>query len=152
MLRQPFVILSIIGLLVLPAASWEATPNELANAWSVTDAPAQGLQAIATRLAGGTGVRHVATSIHACTGFTGAVFAGPQEVRVTLRDGTSGIGTILWTGYTSAGSNVPACINVSGLSFVGSPNTVMTLEYEAAPAGGMLQTVTLTGFSFKGSP
>lgn len=69
---------------------------------------------------------------------------------VVLRDGASGVGTVLWVAELG-----PNAANVSehhsivipqGIAVAGSTNTAMTLEFTAAPAGTGFQSVTLWGY------
>lgn len=114
------------------------------STWSVTNTPAANTQATVTKAAGGTTVRHVATSITAC--FVGTVTAAP--VQINLRDGASGAGTILRTWFIGIPTaNGGDCVNLSGLNITGSANTAMTLEFVAAGGANTNETVTLTGYS-----
>jgi hypothetical protein len=114
------------------------------STWSVTHTPAANTQATASKGSGGGSVRHVTTSIHAC--FAGTAAAAP--VQVNLRDGASGAGTVLWSGYLGIEAvNAANCINVSGLAFIGTAATAMTLEFAAGGGASTNQTVSLTGFS-----
>lgn len=113
--------------------------------WSVTHNPAVNTTATATKAAGGAGVRHVCTSIHATMANSGgAAVVGS----VVLRDGAAGAGAILWSGemaVTAVAGDYRA-ISISGLNIVGSPNTAMTLEFQAGPGANMFQSVALTGY------
>lgn len=115
----------------------------MAGNWSVTHDPGINTRATVTRAAGGAGVRHVCTSIHAALSSTMA----SGQVKVYLRDGASGAGPILWSSNMIVGNNQTASINLSGLSIVGSANTAMTLEFNAAGGGGTQENVSLTGYS-----
>ena len=120
------------------------------STWSVTSEPAANTRATATRAAGAVGVRHVSTAISACYGDFGTGLGGAvTEYRVRLRDGASGAGTILWSGYTivSGIAGDSKCIGPLPISSIGTGATAMTLEYEAAPGALNFQTVTLTGYS-----
>lgn len=117
--------------------------------WSVASTPAAATQASATRAAGGAGVRHVCTSIH-------AAFVLPEPVnqpliQVVLRDGASGAGSILWGATLGLGvaaiTDLTQTISISSLSIVGSVNTAMTLEFSAAGVATTAQSVSMTGYS-----
>jgi hypothetical protein len=114
------------------------------STWSVVNTQSGAVQATASKAAGGTTVRHVATGVTICRGDTGV--AAPALVH--LRDGASGAGTILrsWViGIDTA--NASRCENVTGLNMTGSANTAMTLEFAAAGSATSTSTVTLTGYS-----
>lgn len=114
--------------------------------WSVTNNPAAGSQATASRAAGATGVRHVAN----CITFSSASTTAPAltALTVNLRDGASGLGTILWTQQiaisATTGQNTPPN-QVCGLNIIGSPATNMTLEWSAALAN-LSEAVSLSGY------
>jgi hypothetical protein len=115
--------------------------------WSVTHAPAAGVQATATRAAGTAGVRHV------CTGVSIVVSGGPvapaaQTLTFNLRDGASGAGTILasWTVGVEAVAGKTVPIPIPPLAIPGTAATAMTLEGSAAPGANTLESVVLTGY------
>jgi len=111
--------------------------------WAVNHTPAAGVRATITRAAGAAGVRHVCTSIDARLIGVGAIAA---PILVNLRDGATGAGTILWSGYLfapAAGSKDVATI--SGLHIFGSAATAMTLEFAAAGGAGDFESVSITG-------
>jgi hypothetical protein len=114
-----------------------APPGE----WSEQANPAVGVLATVTRAAGGGTVRHVCRSIQGTLIVTGAAANGS----LVLRDGATGVGTILWScrlfGATSGDR-----VAISGLNIVGSANTAMTLEFTGAPGGADFQNVALTGY------
>jgi hypothetical protein len=116
--------------------------------WSVTHAPAVNTVATISKAAGGAGVRHV------CTSITGAIRGGttaPAAIQgtLTLRDGATGAGTILWSQTVVLAAAVGAKdeVCVSGLNIVGSANTAMTLEFAAAGGANTFESVALTGYS-----
>lgn len=112
--------------------------------WTITSTPAAATQATATRAVGATGVFHVATTL--TWGLTGGALQTPLDIN--LRDGATGAGTILrtWKAAIPAANNA---INhsLSGLAIIGSTATAMTIEFDAAGAATIEQTVSLTGFS-----
>jgi hypothetical protein len=110
--------------------------------WSATATAAAG-QASASQAAGGAGVRHVCTSIHAS--FAAGATPG-AATQVNLRDGATGAGTILWSGVLDCLAGSANSISISGLSIVGSANTAMTLEFAAAGAATTVENVSLTGY------
>lgn len=117
--------------------------------WSITHTPAADTQATITRAAGGAGVVHICTSITATLIAPAGSVSG--NVQINLRDGASGLGTILWSqtflvgGATSVSAGVIG-IALSGLQIPGSPNTAMTLEFSAAGGANTLESVALTGY------
>lgn len=116
--------------------------------WSVTHAPVANTQAVASKAAGGTGVRHVCTAIHArIVGGTTAPAAALATVH--LRDGATGAGTPLASFSLSLAGAIAAKDEIvfTGLNIVGSANTAMTLEFDAAEGINTLESVTLVGYS-----
>jgi hypothetical protein len=113
--------------------------------WSLTNGPAAGAQATASKAAGGGTVRHVATSIDACIADNTAAAAA---IRINLRDGATGAGTIIrqWLLGTSA-LDASQCFHADGFSIIGSANTAITIEFAAAGAATTLETVNLSGYS-----
>lgn len=97
----------------------------------------------ASKAAGAAGVRHVCTSVSlsvAC-----AATAQPAIV-VNLRDGATGVGTILHSFALAAPVNQMGVIALSGLNLVGSAATAMTLEFASASAAGVIASVDLAGY------
>ena len=113
--------------------------------WSAVHTPAAGTKASASRAAGAAGVRHI------CRGFiiTFGAIAAPVATLLqwNLRDGASGLGTILASGQVA----VPALatfsdnIPIGPIDIPGSLATAMTLEFSAALAN-LAQGVTLFGY------
>lgn len=110
--------------------------------WSVNHVPAANTQATIGKAA-------VGDKRHRCTGITATCYgvAAVAGVLVNLRDGATGAGTILWTGYLASAANLGAQLIVTGLNIVGSVNTAMTLEFAAASGATTFQAVTLTGWT-----
>ena len=113
------------------------------STWSVIDTDVGATQSTASKAAGGTTVRHVATGVTICRGDTAA--AAPALIH--LRDGATGAGTILRSWIIGVGAGLSECIDITGLNMTGSANTAMTLEFAAAGAATSTSTVTLTGYS-----
>jgi hypothetical protein len=116
--------------------------------WTVTHAPAAATQAVATKAAGGSGVRHV------CTGAIVTIAGGasaPTAALLTfnLRDGATGVGTILSTLTLAVPATAGAsqCYPITGLNIPGTANTAMTLETSAATGTNVSASVTLMGYS-----
>lgn len=114
--------------------------------WSIQQQPAVATQATITKAA-------VANTRHVCTGLTVCLAAGATAqtpILVNLRDGATGVGTILWSGTLSAPANGCASIPIAGLNIPGSVNTAMTLEFAAAPGAAAQVTVSLQGHDVTG--
>lgn len=136
------------------AGNLSATTQEFAlmavrpGDWTVTHLPAANAQATATKAAGGGTVRHVATSITASF-VANTTAPAASIVTVALRDGTTGAGTVLWQSrmVVQAVAGDWHTIALSDLNIVGSANTAMTLEFDAAGGANTVESVTLTGYS-----
>lgn len=118
--------------------------------WSVTNAPAVNVIASVTKAAAGANRRNVCLSLDASITINTAVGAAPGSFLVVLRDGATGAGTILWSSrcYFSLGAAFSdiSKIQAQGLFIVGSVNTPMTLEFQAAGGTNVFETVAMTGF------
>lgn len=104
--------------------------------WTAVSAPAAGIAASASRVAGGVGVRHLLTATS--FGFSSqAALAAVATVQVNIRDGATGAGTVLksYVFDLPAAIVAPVHIELSGLHVVGSAATAMTVEFAAAVAG-----------------
>ena len=117
-----------------------ATPTgiDLVNGpgqWSVFSQPAAATQAIATRAAGGAGVRHVCKTISGTTTDTTTLQV------LQLLDGA----TVVWS-QVLGGTGGAVSFSLSELNIVGTANTAMTLQFSVAPAAGKNQAVAETGF------
>lgn len=114
--------------------------------WSCVSAPAAGTQATCSRAAGGGSVRHVVTGWQACYSDTAAATAARHA---NLRDGATGAGTVLASSLLAvpvAGDS--KCVNSPpGFTKIGTANTAMTIEFDAAGAGTSEQTVFMSGYS-----
>ena len=114
------------------------------STWSVTNTPAVATQATASKALGGGTVRHVATSVAWCI----AAGVTPQAILlINLRDGATGVGTILRSWAVAVVAADSKCIDISGLNITGTANTAMTIETAAATSAAVQGTVTLTGYS-----
>jgi hypothetical protein len=107
---------------------------------TIFNAPAAGSVATATLAAGGAGVRHVLRSL-LCSISAGVAIAA-TTVQLVVRDGATGVGTILWQiNFNLAAAIIPPIVvPISGLNIVGSIATAMTVEYTALLAN-MSQSV-----------
>lgn len=107
---------------------------------AVVHNPAAATQATIGQAAAGSGYRNV------CVGLTVSIAAGATAqtpIKVHLRDGATGAGTIKWSATLSAIVNSCAVVHLSGLAIPGSDNTVMTLEFAAAGVAASEQSVSL---------
>lgn len=114
--------------------------------WAIQHSPAANTRATISRAAGGANIRHVCTSVSAVLA---NVAAGGATVRLNLRDGATGAGTILQSWLMSfAGLAIGRYeLTLPGVNFGGSPNTAMTLEFDVAPGATNFETVSLGGYT-----
>jgi hypothetical protein len=110
--------------------------------WTLTSAPAAATAPSATRAAV-AGVRHILRSIQASVNATAA--QGTPIVFV-VRDGATGVGTILWQDRIIVPIGFTDDISVSGLNIAGTTGNAMTVEATAAPAATNFATVSATGY------
>lgn len=118
----------------------------LPGQWSIQHQPAAGAQATITQAA-------VPNKRHLCTGLTACLAAGATAqtpIIVNLRDGATGVGTILWSGALSAPVNQAASIPIAGFHIPGTIGVAMTLEFATAPVAGAQLTVSLQGHDVTG--
>lgn len=115
------------------------------DTFHINHAPAAATQATIARAAAGAGIKNVCTSITCTLSSTAAPTAG--RVIFNLRDGTTGAGTILWTGALSlqATAGICATLPLTDLWIEGTANTAMTLESAAAPSANIFATVSWSG-------
>lgn len=116
--------------------------------WAVNNVPAANTQATVSKAAGGAGVRHVLQAILAAAVSDSAAPAAIARA-VYVRDGASGVGTIIWAGYCAlpAVAGEKSEIALSGLNIVGSANSAMTIEYSQAMGANTYQSVSMAGMS-----
>ena len=113
--------------------------------WSIFNFPATNTAATATRAADAAGRRHVLTSLHFSV--TGAAAAAAGIVQCVVRDGATGVGTVIWSGVLAAPTAGASEISLGNLSIVGSVNTALTIEFAGASGAGTQQSVTATGYT-----
>ncbi len=118
-----------------------------AGTWAVTHSPAVNTMATISQAAGGGTVKNVCTSIIASLCSDGA--PTPELIKVHLRDGATGAGTILQTVLLSlaAVSGDKATFVATGLNIVGTANTAMTIETDSAPGANVYAAVAMTGYT-----
>lgn len=110
----------------------------------VTSAPAVGVQAIATSGAV-AGRKYICRSISLSLAAQAGVVAG--VVRVFLRDGAAGVGTVIWDGIMAVNAaGVADHIFLSGLCIDGTIGNAITLEFLAGFANAF-ETASL-GLTF----
>lgn len=116
------------------------------DAWYIKHAPSANAQATISKAAGSAIERHVAT------GFSWSLSSGagaptPELITITIRDGATGAGTVMWTETVSlpatAGSSARG--SMSGLWLVGSASTALTIETDSAPGANVVANVSLNG-------
>jgi len=123
-----------------------ATIVEKGGRWSTTSTPAAGSQSTASRAAGTGTLRHVADCVTVSAGAATAPGAA-TILTINLRDGATGVGTILWqtTIAAPAATGQHGTVYFCGLNLIGSVTTAMTLEFSAS-LGNEQESVTLTGY------
>lgn len=117
-----------------------AEPGE----WTLVDSEAAGVQSTVTKAAGGAGVRHVLRSL---TGTLITTGANSGLATVVVRDGASGLGTILYrfSLALSGTANTEDHFGLSDLNLIGSANTAMTIEFTAGTAN-LIETISASGY------
>lgn len=109
--------------------------------------PAANVVASATHAAL-SGKAHICQTIHA-TLTSNASLAAAFAGSIVLRDGASGVGTVIWASSLSVpnvAGTASAPVEISGLAINGTPGNAMTLEFTAAGGAGTFETVNFTGF------
>lgn len=122
-------------------------PNAWAQAvfvgnWSVNSTPAVSTQASASRAASGAGKVHVATS---CSGSISTI-AAQTNITLSLRDGATGAGTVLWSETIICPITTPCVLTSGVVNLAGTASTAMTCEWSAAPVATNFAVATLTGY------
>lgn len=110
--------------------------------WTLTNAPAAATIATATRAAV-AGVRHILKSIQASVQ---AVAAQSAPLLVVVRDGATGVGTILWQDRLLAPIGFNDDISVAGINIAGTTGNAMTVEFTTAPAATNFATISASGY------
>lgn len=108
--------------------------------------PAAATQPTATKAATSDGHRHIITQISANIS---AIGAAQVQMSLVVRDGASGVGTILWQhDFGPVLSGDSKSIEVSGLNIIGTLDTDLTIEFTAAPTGTSKAGFSATGYDF----
>jgi hypothetical protein len=115
--------------------------------WSATSNPGVGVKATATRAP--VAAPPIGTGQHVCTSVTATLViaaATPAQATLNLRDGATGAGTILASWELAAVGVIGTCtiFSLDTIEIIGSANTAMTLEFNAAVAT-QFESVTMTG-------
>lgn len=144
---------SISGIPVPPAvdeygAMWtrsaDGQNSNQTNRFDLFSTPAAATQATATQATAGPGKRNVLTSL---TVTVNAVAAQGVQT-VVVRDGATGVGTILWSitvGPLGAAQSAHIPIPFPN-GIVGSSNVAMTIELTGAPAATNFNSIAGAGF------
>lgn len=126
-----------------------AVPVPMAD-WSVVHNPAAATQATVTRAAKAAPTSPPNSSfspsivVKSISVSIAANASAQTPIHAYLRDGTTGAGTIVWSGILGAAVNGFASIVASDLDIqIRSGNA--TLEFEGAGVAGSVQSVSMTG-------
>lgn len=116
--------------------------------WTNSFVAALNTRATTTRAAVAN-ARHICTMIYAKVTALPAIAAGP--VVLSLRDGISGAGASLFTTRMLSGGATSTTaqsdiVQLSGMQIVGSTNTAMTLEFDAAAGPSTYENLNMTGY------
>jgi hypothetical protein len=111
--------------------------------WAVQHTPSVSTQAVASKGAGASGVRHVATS---CSGSI-ATTAAQTVIALNLRDGATGAGTLVWSQKVICPITTVCTVSSPSIQIVGTAATAMTCEWSGAPVTNNFATANLTGYS-----
>jgi hypothetical protein len=131
-------------------AQFDSLPTVVRGAphWTIFNDPAVNTAATISKAAGTGGAVHVADCV---TATLVANTTAPAAIVVTavIRDGATGVGTILWSadlGLTATAGLSSAPMQLCGLNINGTANTSMTIEFTAAGGANTFETVGLTGY------
>lgn len=134
-------------LLALLFAAFSATAALAAGGgWSITSYPSAGERASGTQgptaNAGTTGLVIRLTSIQASLAASGSIQA---PLRVIIRDGQQGTGTIIWSAAVTALANTVAGIFITGLDIRSSVGSSLAVEFSATGATNAQQSINAQG-------
>lgn len=140
------VVAIVLVLAGVELGAQQTTRWDSANRLQARSNPAAGSQATVSAAA-------VANVVHVadCVAFSAGSVLAPvlTALTVTLRDGATGAGTVLWSQQVvipaSTGQNV-APFAVCGLNLPGTANTAMTLEFSGSLAN-LIESVGLTYYN-----
>ena len=124
---------------LMPAIEAQTGPRLLA-----THAPAVNTQATASVAANAT--RTIVADCIIATYTAGTAAPAATVVGLNLRDGATGAGTVLWAvtmAAPAAAGTMSPVVQLCGLNIWGTPNTAMTLEFNAAGGANTFESVAL---------
>lgn len=146
-------IMACVLLVGIGAAEYQGRQDRAS--WYITHNPAVNTKATISKAAA-DGFKHV------CKGFTAALSGNnsyvtlpgisspqPSTATLTIRDGATGAGTIMYQSILgiSATGTQSVSLSQSDLYLVGSNNTALTIEFTAAADANTHETVSLFGES-----
>ena len=106
--------------------------------------PAATAQATVTQPAGAAGVKNVCTGVS----FTSVTVGTAQTIiSVSLRDGATGAGTILWSMQFIQTTNQVLAVHVPLPHIAGTAATAMTFEFSAGGVAASVQSVSMQGYT-----
>lgn len=109
--------------------------------WTLTSSPIAATIASATRAAV-AGVQHILKSINASI----SAVAAQGILSVVVRDGATGVGTILYQDRLIAPIGFSDRLSLTDLNISGTTGNAMTVEFTAAPAAGNFETLSASGY------
>lgn len=112
--------------------------------WAVNHTPAVNTLATASKAAA-TGTTHTATT---CSGSITTV-AAQTAITLSLRDGASGAGTVLWSQSIACAIGTPCVLSTPPINVPGTVSTAMTCEWSGTPVTGNFEVATLTGYDVR---
>lgn len=107
---------------------------------TVNNTPAANAQATISTAAPNAAARLIATGILLSLSGSGATAA---PIQWFLRDGATGVGAVLLTGFLSIVAGTAAVVAMSDISVPGSAGNVLTLEFGAAGGANTQESVSL---------
>jgi hypothetical protein len=131
-------------------AQFDSLPTVVRGAphWTIANDPAVNTAATISKAAGTGGAVHVADCVTA-TFVANTTAPAAAVVTAVIRDGATGVGTILWSadlGVTATAGLSSTPVQLCGLNINGTANTAMTIEFTAAGGANTFETVGLTGY------
>jgi len=111
--------------------------------WTEVHVPAAATQATKTHAA-------ESSKRHVCTGIIATIACATTAqtpLKIYLRDGATGAGTILAAFTVAAPANGCGGVAFTGLSIYGTVGTAMTLEFSGVGVAASEQAVTLLGYT-----
>jgi hypothetical protein len=112
--------------------------------WTANSTPAVSTQATASRAANANQI-HVATS---CSGSIATV-AAQTAITLSLRNGATGAGTVLWSQTTSCPIGAQCLVTSPPMNSPGSLGVAMTCEWSGAPVTTNFAVANLVGYDLQ---